>query len=294
MSQFLLGDGDSCSRCALTHFSDPFWSGFRAGLLLASAALLSVSCELAGLAQANPAGSGQKFPRFVVVLDAAHGGDDGGGQVGAANGGTAVAERTVTLALSVRLRSLLTARGITVVTTREGNVSLAADARAQIANRATANSGGGAACLSLHASESGSGVHIFVSSLAPSGGARFLPWKTAQSAYVARSLKLAGTVNSALEHTSIAGGGNDSGAAGSSSGPIPATLARASLPGLDSMTCPAVAIEMAPMRDADRKAIADVTNPDYQTQLVEALAAAILEWKTDLETESPKAGGSQP
>jgi N-acetylmuramoyl-L-alanine amidase len=263
--------------------------------LLASAALLSVSCELAGLAQANgasnAAGSGQKF---VVVLDAAHGGDDGGGQVGAANGGTAVAEKTFTLALSVRLRSLLTARGITVVTTREGNVSLAADARAQIANRATANSGGGAACFSLHASEAGSGVHIFVSSLAPVAAARFLPWKTAQSAYVARSLKLAGTVNSALEHTSIAGGVNNGGAAGSSSGPIPATLGRATLPGVDSMTCPAVAIEMAPIRGTDRKAITDVTDPDYQTQLVEALAAAILEWKTDLETESPKAGGSQP
>jgi len=263
--------------------------------LLAAAALLSVNCDRAGFAQANGAssgtGSGQKF---VVVLDAAHGGDDGGGQVGAANGGTAVAERTVTLALSVRLRSLLTARGITVVTTREGNVSIAPDTRAQIANRGTANSGGGAACFSLHVSEAGSGVHIFVSSLAPSGTARFLPWKTAQSAYVARSLKLAGTVNSALEHTSIAGGGNSSGEAGSSSGPIPATLGRATLPGVDSMTCPAVAIEMAPIRGADRKAITDVTDPDYQTQLVEALAAAILEWKTDLETESPKAGGSQP
>jgi N-acetylmuramoyl-L-alanine amidase len=257
--------------------------------LLATAALLPVGCDLAASAQANAASQ-----KFVVVLDAAHGGDDGGGQVGAANGGTAVAEKTVTLALSVRLRSLLTARGITVVTTREGNVNLASDARAQIANRATANAGGGAACFSLHASESGSGVHIFVSSLAPGSAAHFLPWKTAQSAYVARSLRLAGTVNSALQHTSISGGVNNSGAVGSDSGPIPATLGRATLPAVDSMTCPAVAIEMAPIRGADRKAIIDVTDPDYQTQLVEALAAAILEWKTDLETESPKAGGSQP
>jgi N-acetylmuramoyl-L-alanine amidase len=258
--------------------------------VLAAAALLPGSWNLAGIAQANGAATGQKF---IVVLDAAHGGDDGGGQVGAANGGTAVAEKNITLALSVRLRSLLTARGIAVVTTREGNVSLASDARAQIANRATANSGGGAACFSLHASESGTGVHIFVSSLAPAATGRFLPWKTAQSAFVARSLKLAGTINAALEHTSIDGGGANSGAA-SGSGPIPATLGRATLPGVDSMTCPAVAIEMAPIRGTDRKVITDVTDPDYQTQLVEALAAAILEWKTDLETESPKAGGSQP
>jgi N-acetylmuramoyl-L-alanine amidase len=212
----------------------------------------------------------------VVVLDAAHGGDDGGGQIGAS-----VAEKTVTLALSVRLRSLLAARGFAVVTTREGNVNLDSDARAQIANRAVAPAGA-SACLSLHASQAGAGVHIFVSSLEPAAPTRFLAWKTAQSAYVSRSLKLAGTVNSALEHSSGAGG--DSGEA--NTGPIPATLARASLPGLDSMTCPALAIEVAPIRDADRKVVTEVTDPQYQTQVVEALAAALLEWKTDVETES--------
>lgn len=224
-------------------------------------------------------------PRFVVVLDAAHGGDDGGGQIGAS-----VAEKTVTLALSVRLRSLLAARGFAVVTTREGNVNLDSDARAQIANRAVALTGG-SACLSLHASQAGAGVHIFVSSLEPAAPTRFLAWKTAQSVYVSRSLKLAGTVNSALEHSSGAGGG-DNGEA--NAGPIPATLARASLPGLDSMTCPALAIEVAPIRDADRKVVTEVTDPQYQTQVVEALAAALLEWKTDVETESrpePRGGG---
>jgi len=245
--------------------------------------------------------------KFVIVLDAAHGGDDGGGQVGASGGGTGVAEKTVTLALSVRLRSLLTARGFTVVTTREGNVNVTSDARAQTANHGTAATGGNAACLSLHASASGSGVHIFVSSLAQgvlTQGApgRFLPWKTAQSAYIDRSLRLAGTVNSALEHTSVIGGGSangaESGTVGAGAGPIPATLGRATLPGVDSMTCPSVAIEMAPIRvgdrGANRKVVTDVTDSGYQTQLVEALAAAMLEWKTDLETESPRAGGSRP
>ncbi len=222
----------------------------------------------------------------MVVLDAAHGGDDSGGTIGAS-----VPEKTVTLALSVRLRSLLAARGFSVVTTREGNAGLDADARAQIANHATA-AAGGSACVSLHASEAGAGVHIFVSALAASGGARFLAWKTAQSAYVARSLKLAGTVNSALEHSSVAGAGDGGNTGDSGGGAIPATLGRASLPGLDSMTCPAVAIEMAPIRDASRRIVSDVTDPGYQTQVVEALAAALLEWKTDVETESR--GGAQP
>jgi N-acetylmuramoyl-L-alanine amidase len=214
--------------------------------------------------------------KFVVVLDAAHGGDDGGGQVGAS-----VSEKTVTLALSVRLRSLLTARGFTVITTREGNVNLDGDARSQIANHA-----GAAACLSFHASASGAGVHLFVSSLAPRQAERFLAWKTAQAGYVERSLKLAGALNSAFQH-------------GGDSGPVPATLARASLPGVDSMACPAVAVEVAPTRGADRAIVTDVTDPQYQAQIVEALAAALLEWKTDWETDPspslPKgSGGRQP
>jgi N-acetylmuramoyl-L-alanine amidase len=263
------------------------------GWLLAASVAGMFICT--GLGQRPTSSIGQSAPvpaqraaspaRFEVVVDAAHGGDDGGGQVGAS-----VAEKTVTLALSVRLRSLLTARGFTVVTTREGNVNLNSDARAQIANHATAGTGG-AACLSLHASEAGSGVHIFVSSLAPRQSARFLAWKTAQSAYVARSLKLAGTVNSAFEHSSTPSGGDN---ADANAGPIPATLARASLPGVDSMTCPAVAIEVAPIRSADRKVMTEVTDPQYQTQIVETLAAALLEWKTDVETDSHPGGGRLP
>jgi len=220
-------------------------------------------------------------PHFVVVLDAAHGGEDGGGQIG-----NSVPEKTVTLALSVRLRSLLAARGFTVVTTREGNVNLDSNARAQIADHAT-YSASGSACLSLHASEAGSGVHIFVASFTPTETRRFLAWKTAQSAYIARSLKLAGTVNSAIEHASVAGDGDSA----ANSAQIPATLGRASLPGLDSMTCPAVVIEIAPIRDADRKVVTEVTDPQYQSEIVDALAAALLEWKTEEETEPSSRGG---
>jgi N-acetylmuramoyl-L-alanine amidase len=223
-----------------------------------------------------------KAARFVVVLDAAHGGDDGGAHLN-----SAVAEKTVTLALSVRLRSLLTARGFQVVTTREGNVNLDGDARAQIANRA-ASGAGMSACVSLHATESGAGVHLFISPIAATPPMRFLPWKTAQSAYVNRSLKLAGALNAAFEHSGDAG----------SAGAIDATMARASVAGLDSMACPAVAVEIAPIRSSDRGSdraiVTDVTDPQYQSQIVEALAAALLEWKTEWESEPAHAGGRQP
>jgi N-acetylmuramoyl-L-alanine amidase len=192
--------------------------------------------------------------RYVVVLDAAHGGDDTGGHL---NDGTF--EKAATLALSVRLRSLLKARGIDVVTTREADQSLDMTKRAEIANHAHAQ-----ACISLHVAETGSGVHLFTSSLAPVVATRFAPWKTAQGAWVTRSLALAGVVNSALAH-----------------GGLTVTLGRTALPGIDSMACPAVAIELAPERDADRKITTEPDNADYQAQAATTLAAALLEWRSE-------------
>lgn len=249
--------------------------------------LLAAACCVMWLGATPVANAGGQVPqgrnsgRFVVVIDAAHGGDDGGARLGDASGGQQggqISEKSVTLAMGVRLRSLLTARGFTVVTTRESNVNLDNDARAQIANRAVA-SASGAACLSLHASEAGSGVHIVVSSLAPAAPTRFPAWKTAQAGYVERSLKFAGAVNSAFEQ----GGGSSA---------IPATLGRASLPGIDSMTCPALAIELAPVRTADRKVTTDVTDGEYQAQVVQALVNAIVEWRSELDGSAD--GGTHP
>src|ERR1700742_3461442 len=87
--------------------------------------------------------------RCAAVLDAGHGGDDTGGRLASGQ-----MEKAATLALSVRLRSLLAARGMTVVTTREADATVEAPRRAEIANHAKA-----AACLSIHVTESGSGIH---------------------------------------------------------------------------------------------------------------------------------------
>ena len=70
------------------------------------------------------------------------------------------------------------------------------DRRAEIANHANA------AGLPEPArfAETAAGVHLFVSSLAPAASRRaFLPWKTAQAAWITRSLALAGVLNSALD-----------------------------------------------------------------------------------------------
>ena len=52
------------------------------------------------------------------------------------------------------------------------------------------------------------------------------------------------------------------------------------------MTCPAIALEMAPIRDAGRKVVTEVTDEQYQTQVVESLAAALLEWRTEGDSGS--------
>jgi N-acetylmuramoyl-L-alanine amidase len=191
--------------------------------------------------------------RFVVVLDAAHGGDDAGGRL---NG---QAEKAFTLAVSVRLRSLLQARGIPVVTTRDSDATVDLNRRAEVANHANAQ-----ACLSLHASESGNGIHLFVSSVAPAQPMRFAAWKTAQGAWVTRSLSLAGTLNSALLHAGMT-----------------VTLGRTALQVVDSMTCPAVAVEIAPERGPDKKIATELDDPDYQARVAEALAAALLDWRSE-------------
>jgi N-acetylmuramoyl-L-alanine amidase len=188
----------------------------------------------------------------VVVLDAAHGGDDAGAGLGNNP------EKSYTLAMSVRLRSLLAARGFQVITTRESDATVDPDRRAEIANHA-----GAIACLSLHATESGSGVHIFVSSLSPANAKQFLPWKTAQAAWVTRSLALAGVLNSALDHAGLT-----------------VTLGRIGMPGLDSMTCPAVAVEIAPQRTADAPGGESLNDPGAQSRVAEALAAALVEWRS--------------
>lgn len=216
----------------------------------ASLAALAIAGSLATAQPAPPAPTA----RFVVVLDAAHGGDDSGGTL------STQPEKNFTLALSVKLRSLLSARGIPVVTTRESDAAVDLNRRAEIANHANAQ-----ACLSLHASESGSGVHLFVSSLPPAAPVRFAAWKTAQAAWVTRSLALAGVLNSALSHAGMS-----------------VTVGRSALPAVDSMTCPAAAIEIAPERDAAQKSTAALDDPAYQARVAEAIAAALLEWRTEV------------
>ena len=200
-----------------------------------------------------PARPGPPQLRFLVLLDPAHGGSDNGATLGP----TAL-EKNYAMALAIRLHVLLNARGIHSVFTRDADVSVDNTARAVAANRAHA-----AACILLHATPTGNGVHLFTSSLpalqTTDARRSFLPWQTAQAGYGTQSLRLESDINAALanEH-------------------VPVLLDRTSLMPLDSMECPAVAIEIAPLN-----ASTPLANFAYQEKIATSLATALVAWRSD-------------
>ncbi len=200
--------------------------------------------------------------RNVVVLDAAHGGVDSGSQIS-----DTTVEKDVTLALAFRLRSLLTARGFSVVMTREGDAptvpnaagsALTLDDRAGIANHVHA-----AACLVLHATPSGNGVHLYRSELAASEGDPFVaPWLTAQAAWVPQSRLLEKQMATAFSRSGLA-----------------LVASNASVRPIDSLTCPALVVELAPLGD-DADSINDT---DYQQRVALTIAGALLFWQNEVQ-----------
>ena len=82
-----------------------------------------------------------------------------------------------------------------------------------------------------------------------------------QAASVSQSLRLAADVSSAL-----------------AKGNLPTLVGKAAIRPLDNLTCPAVAIELAPLRAAGGDATT-VTNSDYQQRVIGALTAALQTWR---------------
>ncbi len=214
--------------------------------------------------------------RNLVVLDPAHGGQDAGATLG-----DRVQEKDVTLALAERLRAALTAAGFTVASTRDADTTTppTEDQRAEIANRTHP-----LACLVLHATASGSGIHLYTSELQPAqeetntnpraaSGAAFAPvrWEMAQAGYVDLSLHLVSDLSAALGKANL-----------------PSISGRAAVRPLDNMMCPAVAIELAPLPVADGEA-APVTDAAYQQRVVATLATALAAWRDHAASSATQA-----
>jgi len=199
--------------------------------------------------------------RSLIFLDPAHGGADSGATLG-----DHILEKDVTLAFATRLRSALTSAGFTVVTTRDADPSdpLTPDQRAETANRSHA-----AACIVLHATAVGSGVHVYTSTLEPalpedadsSSAYVPVPWETAQASFVDQSRSLADILKTALAKASL-----------------PALTGQAPLRPLDNLMCPAVAVEIAP----NAGTAAPANDSDYQQHIAFALTTALQKWRDQL------------
>lgn len=211
----------------------------------------------------------QPLPRTVILLDPAHGGPDTGAHLP-----NNVLEKDINLAFATRLRALLAGSGFTIISTRDADpaITFTTDQRAEIGNHAHPS-----ACLILHATSSGSGVHIITSSLAPPGDAEDtrapIPWNTAQTASLPQSLSLANEIGLSLQRAKL-----------------PVILSRASVRPLDNLTCPAIAIEIAPLVSPDYNRTL-VTDAAYQQNIAGAIASALTSWRTQQTAAS--AGGTK-
>ena len=224
-------------------------------VLLAGAAAAALALRPA---QNQPSPAASSAARTTIVLDPAHGGTDTGAHLPGN-----VLEKNVTLALALRLRAALQSEGFTVILTRDTDppAPLTPDQRAEVANRFHA-----AACIVLHATAAGSGVHIYTSTLQPippdpihEPHPAFLPtpWDEAQTPFIPRSRQLLDTLATAF-HTDN----------------LPVLFGAAPLRPLYNLLCPAVAIEIAPLPAGSGNPI-PVTDPAYQTRFINDLAHAL-------------------
>jgi N-acetylmuramoyl-L-alanine amidase len=196
----------------------------------------------------------------IIVLDPAHGGTDTGAHIS-----DKLEEKDLNLAFAARLRPLLANAGFNVIATRDADPAptaqpLTPDLRAGIANHPRA-----LACLLIHSTPSGSGVHLYTSALSPNDTpepSQAIPWDSAQSAYLTLSLRLANQLSASLQKASI-----------------PPVLSHATIRPLDNLTCPALAIEIAPLPAPEGGNSTPIADATYQQHIAQAVVAALVAWR---------------
>jgi N-acetylmuramoyl-L-alanine amidase len=204
-------------------------------------------------APAKPTG-----PRFLVIIDPGHGGAETGAMIT-----PTLLEKDVVLALGRKLQRELQARGIAAGLLRNSDVAIALDQRATATNGARA-----ALYITLHAANTGRGVHVFTSLLPATNVQRtaFLPWDTAQAAFLDLSGTVAGSVAAELENRKLPN----------------ATLV-APLRPMNNIAAPAIAVEIAPPGDK----VDDIASAQYLEQVAQSIAAGVAAVRSKLPEVRP-------
>jgi N-acetylmuramoyl-L-alanine amidase len=186
-------------------------------------------------------------PRFLVLIDPAHGGADVGAAIT-----PDVAEKDLVLALARRVQHELSNRNVFSSLLRTSDIAISLDQRAISANAARP-----AIYVALHAANTGRGVHVFTS-MVDSGTLTtrdFLPWDSAQTAYLDTSLVAAGSVAAELETRKVQN-----------------SIRPAPLRPTNNIAAPAIAVEIAPPGDN----VSDIASAAYLDQVAQSIAAGIV------------------
>ncbi len=204
-----------------------------------------------------PKSDAPSYNTNLIVLDPAHGGADNGATLGENS-----YEKDANIAFAALLKPRLEAKGFTVVLTHAAATDdLPSDARVEIANRNRP-----IACLLLHAANGGHGVHLYTSaltpnhpSLSPDEPREILPWDTAQASVLPQSIRLSSDLAAAINGIRV-----------------PLVVGEASIKPIDSLSCPVVLLELAPL-PGDTPAPA--SDPAYQVRVADSVAQALVFWR---------------
>ena len=197
-------------------------------------------------------------PRFLVLIDPAHGGNDIGAAIT-----PSLPEKDVVLALARRVQHQLANRGIAAGLLRNSDIAITLDQRATWTNAARP-----ALYIALHAANTGQGVHVFTAmlpaaTLSPQG---FLPWDTAQAAFQDLSGSVAGSVAAELE-----------------SRKLPNATLLAPLRPMNNIAAPAIAVEIAPPAGN----VDEIASAAYQEQVAQSIAAGVAAIRAKLPEVRP-------
>jgi N-acetylmuramoyl-L-alanine amidase len=200
-------------------------------------------------------------PRFFVLIDPAHGGDDPGATLG-----DGLFEKDVTLAIARRIRADLDQRGITAVLLREGDATLTLDQRAMAANASRAT-----LYISVHATSFGTGVHLYSARFdaevkLPQHS--FLPWNSAQEAYLDLSHNLAASLITEFDSRQIRSIPLESG-----------------LRPLRNIAKPAIAVEVAEPATLPETVKEGLTSIAYQQSIASAIGSGIANIRGNMEAQ---------
>jgi N-acetylmuramoyl-L-alanine amidase len=209
------------------------------------------------LLQVTPPTGAPVGRRFLVVIDAAHGGEDRGAALT-----ETLAEKDVTLALARRIHRELELKGIPAALIRNGDVAYTFDQRATAANTNRA-----VAYISVHSDTLGTGIRVYtalVPPAPPSNRGAFLPWDTAQASFLDISSALAGSV-----------------AAECNTRKIPVRAMAAAIRPLNSVATAAIVVELAPPPGAT---VDEINSEKYQQSVATAIAAGVLAIRPRLES----------